>query len=298
MAPNVEKVIDNNGIQLGEGPHWDSKTQALYFVNYSGQHIHKYVPATKKHTKANIALLILYFSGKSVSFVIPVENKENQFVIATENEVSLIQWDGKSEKVSILETLFVDPNNAFNDGKCDPSGRLWTGTIAKGLLEGNGSPTGNLYSFQNKKSVSHLSEIGLSNGLAFDVNLNKFYYVDSYKGTLDQYDFDVTTGRIGLDGMAVDYEGNLWVAVFNGSKVIKIDPRKPEAVVKTIQIPTKQIKMAPKVEKVIDNANTGIQLGEGPHWDSKTQALYFVNYFGQHIHKYVPATKKNTQRQT
>ncbi|KAJ8973401.1 hypothetical protein NQ317_006467 [Molorchus minor] len=88
---------------------------------------------------------------KDVSFVIPVENKENQFVIATGNEVSLIRWDGKSEKVSILETLFVDPNNTFNDGKCDPSGRLWTGTIAKGLLEGTGSPTGNLYSFQNKK---------------------------------------------------------------------------------------------------------------------------------------------------
>ncbi|KAJ8973402.1 hypothetical protein NQ317_006468 [Molorchus minor] len=41
--------------------------------------------------------------------------------------------------------------------------------------------------------------------------------------------------------MAVDYEGNLWVAVFNGSKVIKIDPRKPEVVVETVQIPTKQV---------------------------------------------------------
>jgi gluconolactonase len=52
MAPKVQRVVDS--VELGEGPHWDVASQSLYFVDIYGKSIHRYVPATKKHTKATI----------------------------------------------------------------------------------------------------------------------------------------------------------------------------------------------------------------------------------------------------
>lgn len=52
MAPVIERVVES--VELGEGPHWDAATQSLYFVDIFGKAIHRYVPKTKKHTKAVI----------------------------------------------------------------------------------------------------------------------------------------------------------------------------------------------------------------------------------------------------
>lgn len=54
MVPTVERIEDIDTVELGEGPHWDADTQSLYFVDIFGTAIHKYVPATKQHTKAVI----------------------------------------------------------------------------------------------------------------------------------------------------------------------------------------------------------------------------------------------------
>lgn len=59
MSPKVERIEEIETVELGEGPHWDAETQSLYFVDILGHSIHKYVPATKKHTKAVI--------GKSIN---------------------------------------------------------------------------------------------------------------------------------------------------------------------------------------------------------------------------------------
>lgn len=63
MAPKVERITEIETTELGEGPHWDADTQSLYFVDIFGKSIHKYVPATKKHTKAIIGIVFFYFSN-------------------------------------------------------------------------------------------------------------------------------------------------------------------------------------------------------------------------------------------
>lgn len=135
-----------------------------------------------------------------------------------------------------------------------------------------------MYSLHLRKLNDHVRGITLSNGLAWDDHLNKFYYIDSFASTIDAFDFDNTNGTIcryihififnyniafycflanrttvftvrkektifkGLpDGMTIDIDGNLWVALFGLSKVIKIDPRKPETLLQTIDIPAKQV---------------------------------------------------------
>lgn len=73
------------------------------------------------------------FLGKNVSIIIPVKNKKDQFVITLERELVLVTWDGESSKPSKIEKLQeVDKgsSNVFNDGKADPSGRLWIGKIS------------------------------------------------------------------------------------------------------------------------------------------------------------------------
>ncbi|KAJ8944494.1 hypothetical protein NQ318_011752 [Aromia moschata] len=262
MVPKIEKISES--LQVGESLHWDSETQSLYLVDIFGQSIHKYVPSTNRFTTGHV--------GKKTSFIIPVQGKTDQFVISIDRQIALIKWDGESTNILILEILYeVDNNtdNTLNDGKCDSVGRLWAGTFNPNISE-IGEDKCSLYNFQNKKVTTLLTKVGASNGLAFDDKLKKFYHIDILSGTLNQYDFDVTRGTIfclpvyktlangkpiytlnpkggftkfkqGLDGMAIDIDGNLWVAVFNGSRVIKIDPRKPDSIATSIQLPVKQV---------------------------------------------------------
>lgn len=55
---------------------------------------------------------------------------------------------------------------------------------------------GSLFSFQNNRVTSHISKVGISNGLAWSTELKKFYYIDSHRGTIDEYDFDIESGNI------------------------------------------------------------------------------------------------------
>jgi sugar lactone lactonase YvrE len=127
------------------------------------------------------------------------------------------------------------PDNRFNDGKCDPSGRFWAGTMAK---EGQGA-SGSLYCLEANGHVDmKLSDVICSNGLAWDTSQNKMYFIDTGRHCLDAFDYEPKSGDIrhrktilaipeeeGLpDGMTIDEEGKLWVALWGGGCVIRVDP--------------------------------------------------------------------------
>lgn len=145
MTPVIEVVT--NRVTLGEGPHWDIPSQSLYYVDILGQALHKYVPATNTHTKARIGIYAITFitsislkfnffnplEGGPVGFAVPVQGRKNSFVIGLGRKIALVKWNGVSEEVSEIKILVeVDNeighlNNRFNDGKADPTGRLWAG---------------------------------------------------------------------------------------------------------------------------------------------------------------------------
>ncbi|CAH1980091.1 unnamed protein product [Acanthoscelides obtectus] len=200
--------------------------------------------------------------GGNVSMVIPVKGKENKFVVSLDRSVCTATWDGESDKVTDIKKIVeVEPgtSHVFNDGKCDHTGRLWIGTMGKKATDLNiPEKQGTLYSIEKKTVKSHRREIGIANGLAFDPKRNKMYYIDSFAGTVDQYDIDFTTGTLSnlqpicnrsthgldhclFDGMTIDSNGNLWVAVFNGSRVIQIDPRVPDKLLQTIEMPVPHV---------------------------------------------------------
>jgi gluconolactonase len=252
----LERVVENCG--LGEGPHWDVATQTLYLVDIVEKSILKYTPETGKVAKASVA-------PNQTTFIVPIEGKKNQFIISLDDQLAIISWDGESDKVSVVEKLCVascsnnkSSNGKFNDAKCDSSGRLWAGTHVLGPDIEKTEPLGTLYTFDNKRQLKgQVDKIKIANGLAFNDKTKKMFYIDSLKGTVDQFDFDITTGSVsnrkewftlqklsipGIpDGMTIDSDGNLWVAVFGGSRVLKVDGSKSETLLDTIDIPAEQV---------------------------------------------------------
>lgn len=117
---------------------------------------------------------------------------------------------------------------------------------------------GTLYSFNSKRQLKpHVNKIRLTNGIAFNYSTKSMFYIDSLKESVDRFDFDIINGTIsnrqvwfsykansvlgGPDGMTIDSDGNLWVATFGGSRVIKIDGYKPETLLYTLDMPAVQV---------------------------------------------------------
>jgi sugar lactone lactonase YvrE len=225
---------------LGEAPHWIESRQELIYVDILGQALHRYLPSSGDD-------FVLPLTER-ISFAIPLESESNKYVIGLERKIALLEWDGISSEYKSLEIISTveedTPKNRFNDGKCDPQGRLWAGTMGHETTTGNVDPKkGNLYSLDLEGKVrAHVDKIDISNGLAWSLDSTRFYYIDSCALTVDVFDFDAANGAVsnrrvlfdlprngilGLpDGMCVDADDNLWIAVHLGSKVLHVDTKR------------------------------------------------------------------------
>ncbi|XP_069695228.1 regucalcin-like [Periplaneta americana] len=285
-APKVTQI--GGPVTVGEGPHWDHESQALYYVDIPGSTVNKYVPATNKHTTVKI-------EGGPVSFVIPLEGAKDKFVISVGRNVSIMTWDGESDTpadvkhVCTIDTDKESLNNRLNDGKADPTGRLWAGTMGPDIGSASEFPpeVGSLYSFSKDwNATKHLTKITISNGLAWTEDQKLMYYIDSPTRKIYVFDFDAKNGKIsnkrtafdyevngveGLpDGMTIDTEGKLWVACFNGSKVIRVDPLTGK-LLSEVEIPSTQV--------------TSVTIG-GPQLDELYVTSANVLLSEEHLKKY------------
>ncbi|KAF5301533.1 hypothetical protein FQR65_LT08837 [Abscondita terminalis] len=252
MNPVIERIEEAGCCQLGEGPHWDSDTQSLYFVDCVKLSVNKYVPSTKQFTTTTLE--------KFPTFVIPVKDTSDRFVISSGRDICVITWDGVSRSPSNFETIgTVDTDsegehNILNDGKVDANGNLWAGTLNSKVNFVTGLPrTGSMYSMTKKQIKKHFSGVSCSNGLAWSKCTKKFYYIDSSNRTVDQFDYNHQTltlsnrqtlfslekhGIPGVpDGMTIDLDGNLWVAVFQGNQVLNINTKEPESLLRSVHMP-------------------------------------------------------------
>lgn len=234
------EVVWDAGATLGEGPIWyDGK---LHWVDIEEGRVHIYHPKDK--TKETFQL-----SGK-IGTVVP--RKSGGLVLAMEHGFAL--FDPKKERLTPLpnppsETLA----GRFNDGKCDPRGRFWAGTMASR----DGKAIGSLYRLDPDFQCEIIQNgIGCSNGLTWSKDQSTFYYIDSFKNRIEAYDFDADSGDISnlrivvdtpagknppiYDGMTIDSEGLLWVARWTGNGVQCIDPSTGK-VVEQIDVPVRKV---------------------------------------------------------
>lgn len=229
--------------QLGEGPHWDHVSQKLYFVDIVAQKIYRFDPVSQNVTFA-------FIETGSVGFVIPVANSTNKFITTSGTDFVLVSWDGEKNitKCAYQTLASADSNRTetrWNDGKVDAVGRFWGGTMAN-MKDGIFPPNkGSLYSIGTDLVLNkQVSPVTISNGLAWTPNNDTMYYIDSMTYHVAAYDYNIQTGAIsnkrtvfdlqknnipGIpDGMTIDTDGNLWVAVFGGGGVLQINPKTSE----------------------------------------------------------------------
>jgi sugar lactone lactonase YvrE len=230
------EIINDAGATLGEGPAWDAKNQTLYWVDILEKRVH-------------------YHRGDGDGFLQLDEMpgclapcKDGTLIVAA--RASILDLEPATGKIAVLATLDEPANNRFNDGKCDPDGRLLAGTMNMD----EESPTGALYSFDGQTVTPLLDGIRISNGLAWSPDYKMFYYIDTPTREVKAFDYDLSTGKISNprvaisipealgwpDGMTSDMDGNLWIAMWGGAQVTHWNPRNGD-LLEQISLPAKNV---------------------------------------------------------
>ncbi len=235
MSTQVELVVDAHST-IGEGALWNSAEQLLYWVDIMGSKLHVHDPSGDANRVMDV--------GQFVGTV--VVRASGGLMLALKD--GFAAFDPASGELDLLHDPEAHlPENRFNDGKCDPAGRFWAGTMAIDPVEGAGA----LYCMETDLSVRKvLGGVSISNGIVWSLDGYRMYFIDSLRYDVQVYDYDVETGTIdneriafrvprevGLpDGMAIDAEGMLWIAHFDGAKVCRWHPDRGE-ILQTIELP-------------------------------------------------------------
>lgn len=205
----------------GEGVVWDGPAGVVRFVDLEAGGLMTYDPVSGDVSRQEI--------GKIAACVRP--RRAGGLVVAAERTFVLLGPDGTVE--GELGPIFDDERIRFNDGGCDPAGRFWMGTMAYDETPGAGS----IYRLDADGDVATvLTGVTISNGLSFALDGRSAWYVDTPTGRVDRLEVDPVTATItrrspivghvepgNPDGIAVDAEGGVWVALWDGSGVNRYD---------------------------------------------------------------------------
>jgi sugar lactone lactonase YvrE len=218
------EVAFDVGAELGEGALWDWRQGELVSVDVRAGRLLRSDP--RDGTTRSVAV------GQPVGAA--TLQDERALLLAVRDGFASI--DLATEQVTALVPVEAhDRGRRMNDAACDPGGRCFAGTMALGGTE----PTGTLYRLDPDLSVHAIAGgLTLSNGIGWSPSGEAMYHVDSRSGGVDVLDFDAATGtpsnrrRLaatdpawGLpDGLAVDAEGGVWVAFWDGSALRRFDP--------------------------------------------------------------------------
>jgi sugar lactone lactonase YvrE len=218
----VEVVLDVRA-QHAEGPIWDADTARLWWVDITGQRVHCSDPA----------------SGTDRSWSTPgqpggvVLSSAGETVIATPNGLAVL--DRKTGTSDLRVPIEQDrPENRSNDIKVDSHGRAWVGTMAFDKRPGNAS----LYRVEDSTVARVVDGLTISNGPALDEARGRLYLADTALCVVDVFDLDSATGAVSgrrrfldfsdvqlwPDGMTVDDDGMLWVALGRAGAVHRYRP--------------------------------------------------------------------------
>ena len=208
----------------GEGPLWDEERAGLWWVDIPKGEIRFFNPASGEDC-------LVAAIGQQVGAV--VLRRGGALLAAAEHGFFFVEEStGKLTPIYDPESNLT--GNRFNDGKCDPAGRFWAGTMDNACIRRG---VGALYRLDADMSCHKLVEgVSISNGLAWSPDRTTMYYADTPTGVVDAFDYDDATGEIANrrtvvriaegapDGMTIDRDGNLWVAQWGGWQVSCYDP--------------------------------------------------------------------------
>lgn len=208
---------------FGEGPLWDDRTGLLWWTDIPASEVHCFDPRTGQDrtipVTENVGALALRAAGGLVA--------------AARDGFAALRDDGGLERLAAVNA--DDPDLRMNDGKVDPSGRFYASTMTFSGEE----PVGELLRLDADLSV-HVEErdLRIGNGLDWTPDARTLYFTDTPQGGIDAFDVDPGTGALSgrrrlfdvpaehgqPDGLCIDDEGALWVAMWNGGAVRRYAP--------------------------------------------------------------------------
>ena len=256
----ISEVISD----LGEGPIWSADTNSVTWTDITQNTFHT----------ADID------TGRTMSFGVPsmvgaiAHSKDGGYIAATQKGFARIGVDGKYSPLH----SFLPDDMRMNDGKVDPSGRFWAGSMALSFEKGRGS----LYVLEKDNSYrSILDDITLSNGMGWSPDAQYFYYIDSVPGVLKRFDYDLHTGQIsnpkdlitfdsssGIpDGMSMSSDGKIVIALWDGGRIEIYEPsgEKVSEITLGVSRPTSCTFAGPNRDiLIVSTASQGIDRADEP----------------------------------
>lgn len=214
--------IDLYHSKWGEAPIWHN--QSLYYVDIEGHKILCFTPSTHQLQSWEI--------GERVGTIVP--RAKGGLVIAGDSGIAF--FDETTGSITPIANPEADLNTRFNDGKCDPAGRFWAGTID---LASPRQPIASLYCLEaDLKLTKKFGGVSNSNGLVWTSDHQTLYYIDTPRRNVLAFDYDLQSGAISNeriafdtshlsgnpDGMTIDNQNRLWIAFCRGGAVRCIEP--------------------------------------------------------------------------
>ncbi len=223
---------------LGESPFWHPQEQRLYWCDIPGRALHAYQPSTQQHRQ--------WALDSEPGCCAPLLG--GGLLLALRS--GLWRFDTHSgEKQRLAEAPYDPAQERFNDGRADPQGRFWVGTI----FEPRTPALAGLYRYARAAGAAapelqHMvGDITVSNGLAFSPDGRTLYRSDTTSHRVFALDFDPAEGTLSRqrvlatfplkqpgqaladyggrpDGAAVDVEGAYWTAMFEGQRLLRLSP--------------------------------------------------------------------------
>ena len=230
---------------LGESPVWHPREQLLYYCDIPGHTLNCFDPRTGSLDHWNF--------DTDVASLAPM--LDGALLLAMRD--GLWRFDARSgQRTRVAEPPYDPLNERFNDGKCDPQGRFWVGTI----YEPRKPPLASLHCLVRDRLVRRCDGITVSNGLAWSPNGRTMYWSDTAAHTIYSFDFEPASGALANrrvfasfpakqagqsldsyggrpDGAAVDVEGCYWVAMFEGQRLLRLSPE--GEVVREVKLPVR-----------------------------------------------------------
>lgn len=217
MSEITPVCLWQTGAELGEGPMWHAPSRSVYFVDIRGRRVHRCAEDGSAQRS--------WEAPGRPGFIVPVT--EGGFACALDD--GLYRFSEESGEFTSLRPVEADqPDNRFNDGHVDAQGCLWFGSMDAGETRTSGS----LYRIdpQGKVTAADSGYI-ITNGPAVSPDGKALYHTDTLAKQVYAFDllpdgslenkrpFVAFTGNGHPDGMAVDVDGHVWIALFGGARI-------------------------------------------------------------------------------
>lgn len=227
--------------ELGESPFWHPVEQRLYWCDIQGRSLHRLDPVTgasKRWVFASEPACCAPVLGGGV-------------MLGMRDGLWVLDVDTGARR-RFASPPYDPAIERFNDGKCDPQGRMWLGTI----YEPRDRPAGGLYRWCRHEGLQQVAGgVTTSNGLAWSPDGRTLYWSDTRDHRIDRLDFETEDGGLAHrrewvrfpprsdgvpyegrpDGAAVDEQGCYWVAMYEGARILRLSPT--GEVLRTLELP-------------------------------------------------------------